>query len=71
MNKLSFLQYDEQNESIYENLKPGESNTFVSSHIPVAEVEAYLNRVIGSKEAGDDFKVKIILQSFIGTETWL
>ncbi|MPC54589.1 hypothetical protein E2C01_048512 [Portunus trituberculatus] len=53
--------YDEQTKAIYENLKPEESSDFILSHIPNAEVEAYLNKVIGSKKVGDDFRVRIIL----------
>ncbi|KAG0716195.1 Receptor-type tyrosine-protein phosphatase gamma [Chionoecetes opilio] len=43
-------------EAIYENLKPEESSATIASRIPLSAVEAYLNKVIGSKEAGDDFK---------------
>lgn len=78
MNKLSFSQYNEQNEAIYENLKPEGSNAFASSDKPVTEVESNHNKVSDSKEAGDDFRVRAILQSFIvaikteiSTEIWL
>ncbi|KAG0710080.1 Receptor-type tyrosine-protein phosphatase beta [Chionoecetes opilio] len=43
-------------EAIYEYLKPEESSATIASRIPWSEVEAYLNKVIGSKKAGDNFQ---------------
>lgn len=52
-----------ENDAIYENLKPA-SCAVNDTEVPNAEVEAYLNKVIGTAEAGEDFRVS--LYSFFG-----
>lgn len=47
-----------ENDSIYENLKTASCATN-SLQVSYAEVEAYLNNIIGSAKAGEEFKVRV------------
>ncbi|XP_050687645.1 receptor-type tyrosine-protein phosphatase T-like isoform X2 [Eriocheir sinensis] len=44
-----------EDEPIYENLNP-QASLATTSQVPYEEVEGYLNKMIGSKEIGDDFR---------------